>query len=68
MKTHFLSMPFFDAIELCLIIILLAASLGIIYKEKFLYAVLGIIVILAIVELHRDLKERPHIVHNTGIS
>jgi hypothetical protein len=66
MKTHFLRMPFFDAIELSLVIILIAAALGIIYKENFLYVVLGMIIILALVELHRDLKERSGREHHTG--
>jgi len=57
MKDHFLNMPMFDALELGLFIILIAGALGIIYREKFLYVVLVLIVFFALTELYRDYKE-----------
>lgn len=57
-ETKLLKIPVVDAAELVLFIVFLAAALGAIFRERFLYVVFGMIVALILAEGYRRKKEK----------
>ena len=56
--TRLMGMPVNEALELILFIIFLAAVLGAIFREKFVYVVFALIVLLMLYEGHQRRKEK----------
>ncbi|PIN85903.1 hypothetical protein COV19_07470 [Candidatus Woesearchaeota archaeon CG10_big_fil_rev_8_21_14_0_10_44_13] len=57
-ETRVLKMPVADAIELLLFIMFLAAALGAIFRQRFLYIIFGLIIVLMLAEGYRRKREK----------
>lgn len=57
LPSRLLGMPATEAFELLLFIVFLAAALGAIFREKFLFVVLGLLVIMMLIEGHKRSRE-----------
>lgn len=57
----FLRVPIDDAVEIILFVMFLAAVLGAVFKERFLYLIFAAIVIFILIELRRFRKEKMEI-------
>lgn len=59
--SRLLGMPVTEAFELLLFIVFLAAALGAIFRERFLFVVLGLLAIMMLVEVHKRSREGRHV-------
>lgn len=61
MPSRLFGMPVTEAFELLLFIVFLAAALGAIFRERFLFVVLGLLVIMMLIECHKRSREGRHV-------
>ena len=57
-ETTIMGMPATDALEILLFVVFLAGVLGSIFRERFVYVVFGMIIVLLIYESYQRKKER----------